>query len=592
VFANTDSALGLEPCWDLTLHKPRAMTQINSVSAINLEPIPGKQYWNTDRIWSEEFIYFLLVDRFDDNRSRKPLPSPNRAQGSQDLPKLKNFCGGKIKGIEDNLNYIKNLGCTAIWLSPIFENNDAPNLNSDKYHGYSIQNYLDIDPRFGTKQDLLDLVDAAHKLDMRIILDVVLNHTGNNWAYPNDYPYFYSNDQQFSFGSWRQSNRPLPSEIRNQDFYHRRGQITNWDNYPEYETGDFFDLKDFNNSEDPNGLELQELMIKAHCYWLREADIDGFRMDAVKHIGSLASARFASAIREYAYRLGKKQFFLFGELVAGDDAVNRFVGPNTSTQTDDKTVFFGLTSVLDFPLYWVLPGVIKGFLPPQQLFGRYEAQRKRALSQGELGRYLVTFIDNHDQIGPDPKRRFGADSPDQQIIAGIGYLLCALGTPCIYYGTEQGFSGKGSDDALIREPMFDLTNSTLTFLNPDSTIYKSIAAIAAVFNSQPSLKFGRIYFREISGNGVDFGLPEGHPCTLAFSRILGFKEILIAYNTSTTTVRNDWVIVDRDLHSPGQTMTFLYGDTGNVTVQSHPDPNNSSHFVQLSLQPMQFVILA
>lgn len=567
------------------------MTSIQSVFDIDLEPIPGKDYWNTERVWSEEFIYFLLVDRFDDNGQRKPVLTPDRAQGSQDISKLKKFCGGKLKGIEHHLDYIKQLGCTAIWLSPIFENNGVSDPNSDKYHGYSIQNYLGVDPRFGSKQDLIDLVEAAHRLDMRIILDVVLNHSGDNWAYPGDYPYYYYNNQQFPFGAWRETDRPLPSEIRNPAYYHRRGQITNWDNFPEYETGDFFSLKDFNNSEDPSGLELQELMIKAHCYWLREADVDGFRMDAVKHIGSLASARFASAMREYAYRLGKRQFFLFGELVAGDDAVDRFVGPNTSMQTGDKTVFFGLTSVLDFPLYWVLPGVIKGFAPPQQLFDRYEAQRDRALSQGELGRYLVTFIDNHDQIGPDYKRRFGADSPDQQIIAGIGYLLCALGTPCIYYGTEQGFSGKGNDDAFIREPLFDLQDSSRSFLNPESTIYKSIASIAAVFNSQPALKFGRIYFREISGNGVDFGLPQGQPCTLAFSRILGFEELLIAYNTSTTATRQDCVIVDHDLHPAGTKLKFLYGGSGDVAVERHPDPNNRSHFVRLSLDPMQFVIL-
>jgi glycosidase len=568
------------------------MPNFDSVQNTNLEPLPNKIYWNTDRVWSEEFIYFLLVDRFHDNSDRHPMNTVNRAQSSQETAKLQKFCGGKLKGVEKHLDYIKALGCTAIWLSPIFENNGAPDPNSDKYHGYSIQNYMGIDPRFGTKQDLIDLVEAAHKLDLRIILDVVLNHSGDNWAYPNDRPYFYANNQQFPFGSWRSSDRPLPTELRSPDYYHRRGQIRDWSNFPEYEVGDFFTLKDFNNSEDPSGRSLQEIMIKAHCYWMREADIDGFRMDAVKHMGALASARFASAIREYADRLGKRQFFLFGELVAGDDAIDRFVGPNTSTQIGDKTVYFGLDSVLDFPLYWVLPGVIKGFTSPQQLFGRYEAQRNRALSRGELGRYLVTFIDNHDQIGPDPKQRFGANAPDQQIIAGIGYLLCALGTPCIYYGTEQGLSGQGNNDCLIREPLFNLEDGSQNYLNPNCNIYKSIAAIAQVFNTQPALKFGRIYFREISGNGRDFGLPQGQPCTLAFCRILGFQEILIAYNTSATTAREDYVMVDSGLHEPGDTLHFLYGGTGSIEVESHPDRNNPSRFVKLSLQPMQFTILA
>lgn len=579
------------------------MTDIISVKDINLEPIPGKKYWDTDRLWTEEFIYFLLVDRFHDNNDRQPAnTSSDRSQGSQDGTKLSKFCGGTLKGIQNHLDYIQNLGCTAIWLSPIFENNDAPNPDSGSYHGYSIQNYVSIDPRFGTKQDLIDLVEAAHSRDIRVILDVVINHSGDNWSYKNENvpgwkPYKYWQDWQFDFGNFRREDRPLPQELQNPNFYHRRGQIQDWNAYPEYVRGDFSSLKDFNNDEDANGLALQEVLIKAHCYWLREADVDGFRMDAVKHMGPLVAARFASAIREYAYRLGKREFFLFGELIQDDDAINRFVGPNTSIQTGDKTVFFGLNSVLDFPLYNVLPSVIKGwwYAPPSNLFARYEAQRSRALSMGELGRYLVTFIDNHDQT-QNPRWRFGADTPDQQIIAGIGYLLCALGTPCIYYGTEQGFSGKGNNDEggdrFIREPLFSLENSTQNYLNPNCNIYQEIAKIAQVFKMQAALRFGRIYFREISGNGRDFGLPQGQPCTLAFSRILGFQEILIAYNTSYNESREDYVIVDRDLNSaPNATLKFLYGGSGEVEVKKHPDPNNSARFVQLFLKPMQFVIL-
>jgi hypothetical protein len=145
---------------------------------------------------------------------------------------------------------------------------------------------------------------------------------------------------------------------------------------------------------------------------------------------------------------------------------------------------------------------------------------------------------------------------------------------------------------LIREPLFNLEDGSQNYLNPNCNIYKSIAAIAQVFNTQPALKFGRIYFREISGNGRDFGLPQGQPCTLAFCRILGFQEILIAYNTSATTAREDYVMVDSGLHEPGDTLHFLYGGTGGIEVESHPDRNNPSRFVKLSLQPIQFVILA
>lgn len=565
------------------------MNSPNSIAELDLSPIPGKRYWTIEREWREEFIYFLMVDRFHDNRDRTPVQTTTRSKGSGTQTQLKKFCGGTLKGIESHLDYIRNLGCTAVWLSPVFENNDAPDPNSDKYHGYSIQNYLNIDPRFGTKQDLIDLVEAAHRLEMRVFLDVVTNHSGDNWFYLNNVDYYYSEDKQFQFGGWRESDRPVPTELRNPAFYHRRGQIQNWDGYPQTQHGDFFSLKDFNNDDDIDGLQLQNVLIQAHCYWMREADIDGFRMDAVKHMGELAIARFSSEIREYAYQLGKRQFLLFGELVAGDDAINRYIGPNTPTNVGSKTVYFGLTSVLDFPLYWTVPGVIKGFSSPVDLINRYEAQRQRALSRGELGRYLVTFVDNHDQIGQNTKRRFAAGTPDEQVIAAIGYLLCALGTPCIYYGTEQGLSGEGDGDEFIREALFDLDQPAVDYLNPQCKIYQGISAIAKLNQRIEALRFGRMYFREISGDGQDFGLPQGQPCTLAFSRILAGQEVLIAYNTSTTQKRRDFVLIDHSLHKAGDSLKFLYGKEESVTVQAHP--NLPILFVQLELEPMQFVIL-
>ncbi len=566
------------------------MREPTSIAELDLTPIPGKKYWNIDREWREEFIYFIMVDRFHDSLNRAPLLQSDRTKGSGNSEQLGKFCGGTLEGITNHLDYIKNLGCTAIWLSPIFENNDAPDPNSDKYHGYAIQNYLRIDPRFGTKQDLIDLVLAAHIRNMRVFLDVVVNHSGDNWYYPGSDRYYYYQDRQFPFGGLRRPDRPIPNELQNPNYYHRRGEIRNWDAYPETQRGDFFSLKGFNNDDDPDGLILQDILIKAHYYWMREADIDGFRMDAVKHMGEVAVARFCSSIREYAYRLGKREFFLFGELVAGDDVINRYIGPNTSTQVDSKTVYFGLNSVLDFPLYWALPGVIKGFSSPMNLINRYEGLRNHALTRGELGRYLVTFVDDRDQIGQDYKRRFATNTPDAQVIAAIGYLLCAIGTPCIYYGTEQGFSGEGSDDKFIREAMFDLDNPDVNYLNRNCTIYQEIAKIAKLFQQIAALRFGRMYFREISGNGRDFGLPQSQPCTLAFSRILAGEEVLIAYNTSTTERRKDFVIVDRDIHNkPRNNMRFIYGKQGTIRVQKHPD--NESRFIQLQLEPMQFVIL-
>ncbi len=569
------------------------MATLTSVNDLDLSPIAGKRYLTFEREFREEFIYFVLIDRFHDGQPRTAVNQTARSTG---FATQSDFYGGKIKGITNNLAYISGLGCTAIWLSPVFGNNDGA------YHGYNIRNYLDVDPRFGTKQDLIDLVDTAHNhtrggqpWPMRVILDVVINHSGDNWAYPGGFPYHYSNDKQFDFGSWRPSSLPIPSELQDPDLYHRRGEIGNYDSYPENQHGDIDTLKDYANDDDDAGSRVINTLIKAHCHWIREADVDGFRVDAVKHMGELACSRFSSGVREYAYSLGKRGFFLFGEVAsASDDVYNRYIGPNTSREEGKSTVFFGLNSVLDFRLAEGVYGdennaplrdVLKGFKGPQTLFNRLDAQQDRALNRGELGRYLVTFIDNHDSFW-QPSGRIGNGASDEQVIGALGFLLCSLGTACIYYGTEQGFSGHGGDTE-IREAMFDRAAGGKSLLNTKCTIYREISKITDVARACEPLKFGRMYYRQISGDGVHFGFPFGSSYTLALSRLLYGREVLVAYNVSDQP-RSDCVVVDAAYHGTPATLTFLYGGAATVPIQTALD---GTRFVQLALGPHQFVIL-
>src|SRR6266516_2303160 len=223
-----------------------------------------------------------------------------------------------------------------------------------------------------------------------------------------------------SFGNFRRADRPIPEELRNEDWYHRCGHINNFVSFPENQLGDIVTSKDYANDDDDVGSAVVNTLIKEHAYWIRQADIDGFRVDAVKHMGPLACSRFCSNIREYAYSLGKHGFFLYGEVAqADDDIYNRYIGQNTSGHDGNNTVFFGLDSVLDFrlaegvfadPNNAPLREVLKGFAGPQTLFNRLEAQRERALNRGEIGRYLVTFIDTC-------ALHLGEGAPDGQSVA-------------------------------------------------------------------------------------------------------------------------------------------------------------------------------
>ena len=565
----------------------KIMTTPFSINGITLSPKPGKKYWqNCHREWREEFIYFLFLDRFHDDRERLPLEFQERHAGFGSEEQLGKTCGGTLRGVTAHLDYIRNLGCTALWLNPVFQNNRGA------YHGYAVENYLKVDARYGTNEDLERLVEEAHRRDMRVFLDIVLHHSGDNWSYPGGYGYQYSNGIRFPFGEWLNDDLPQPAELRNPELYNRKGEIQNFDAFPETLEGDFYGLKAFRNDGSPEAEYVQDLLTAIHCYWVREADVDGFRLDAVKHLTEETVSRFCSSVREYAYSLGKRNFFLFGELIAGDEVHTRYMGPKMPLSRRDQNLYDGLNSVLDFQLWGMLEGVIKGKDSPERLIERYAALQWNARNRGENGEFLVTFLDNHDQVGQAFKRRFGYEATPAQIVAGVGFLLCALGTPCIYYGTEQGMDGHGNSDHFIRECLFNPDDETSNLLNSQSLIYRSIAAIAHFREKCAVLKFGRMFMREISASGIQFHLPECNRCTLAFSRILFTQEVLVVYNSSETEAKEEYVLLDPAINQDNEWMYPVFGIEKKVKILSGEDENSAPiRYVKFHLEPMQFLIL-
>jgi glycosidase len=544
--------------------KPKSIYEIDFKPQDKVFPSPAD--------WRDQFIYFLLVDRFNNGDKKIPAYKPGNFVKKRNDSDGEKWQGGTLKGIMDRLDYIKNLGCTAIWLSPVFKNRKEMNT----YHGYAIQNFLDIDPRFGTIEDLQKLVQTAHKKEMYVILDIVVNHTGDNWIYPGGHPYFYSNGETFSFGSWRIANSEKgiqwpddavwPVEFQNPDWYRRKGEIVHWDSFPEAREGDFCSLKELDTS---NKMVLKSL-IDIYKFWIAAADIDGYRLDAIKHIEDSNTSIFCSAIREYAEKIGKKNFFLFGEIIGDDKLIDQYIGRNARLPESNER-FPALDAALDFPLWGILEWVIKGLINPSELRVRYERFKEIYTDHGQASQYFVTFIDNHDQIGRNPRGRFLYNNPFQnQVILAMGYLLTSMGIPCIYYGTEQGFNGGGDHDKYIRECMFGekwgaFNTTGFHFFNLNHPIYKSIKEIAAIRKMEPALRYGRQYFREISGNGVNFGFPIDSNCTLAYSRILDDTEILIVMNLDAKQ-RMDYINVDSYLSPAGKKMINLLKPEESVEI--------------------------
>jgi glycosidase len=563
-------------------------------SVNDLDFVPSGEVFPSPADWRDQFIYFLLVDRFDDHRVNPPAYDPATAPRGRNPAQGALFQGGTIKGVTRRLDYVKNLGCTAVWLSPIFKNRQE---NNDTYHGYGIQDFLQVDPRMGTTEDLQELVRQAHARGLYVILDIITNHTGDNWAYPGGFPYFFWHDAQgpFDFGFWREVSSQSgfqehdavwPVELQHPDRYKRRGEIRNWYDLNEAINGDFLSLKEL----DVNQPVVLDALIKAYKYWIAIADIDGFRIDTVKHMESSATAIFCNAVREYANRIGKHNFFIFGEIVGDDQTIHNYLGRNARIAGTNER-FPSLDAALDFPLYFLLEEVIKGMANPAGLRDRYERFRTLYADHGEAGRYFVTFVDNHDQMSR-PYRRFMHGNPfPQQAVLALGYLLTSQGVPCIYYGTEQGFDGGGDNDRYVRECMFGgqwgaFDTTEVSFFNESHPVFQGIKKVASVRLNEPALRYGRQYFREISGDGVGFGHPTSGQCTLAFSRILDSDEVLVALNLEQRP-RQDFITVDRNLTPPGTFMTDLLRETATFPVEEI----SGRALVRLPLEGHQMAIL-
>jgi glycosidase len=584
-------------------------------------PTPAAAAFPSPEDWRDRWIYFLMLDRFNN-----PSASPNHRPF--DDPNFFGFQGGKFSGVQQQLPYIKQLGAGAIWLSPVLKNFQ---FDPNTYHGYGIHNFIGAEPRFGDSpaaadNELRALVDAAHRQDLLVIFDIVLNHTGNAFAYqcdPADQFCISNQGAESSFHSWSQpvqwrdatsaarpdfsdiatiSNPPLdavvwPSELQQNKFFRRQGTP---DGNGDDTVGDFSVLKQLVTADS----DLQRFLIRAYQYVIARFDIDGFRIDTLRYLKGDLPRLFGNSIREFALSIGKKNFFTFGEVLDAtpEQDIAKFIGRNTSDQSE----LVGVDAALDYPLFNSLKAVVKGFAAPTAVVGMYQ-NRKNAESQvlsshGDATRYFVTFLDNHDMkeriryVDPANPTEF-----DDQVTLGLACLYSLPGIPCLYYGTEQGLHGAGSD-AAVREAIWGGPG-----FDESSDFYQHIQQIAAVRANQSALRYGRFYFRPLSGDGVTFGVSGFPQGVIAFSRILNDQEVVVAANTNPMQAQQLDVIVEIMLSSGGDAFDVLYSNQarpqapqpvrvipqGAVTVHEVDGSIGTGplHVIQITLRPMEVQIL-
>ena len=345
------------------------------VADLDFSTLRTRTYCDSPRAWEDEVLYFLMLDRFSDGREDGYLANDGSAVAGTTPPlgesergsapwnewdqAGRGFVGGTLAGLTTKMGYLQRLGVTAVWVSPVFR---QVRWDDGSYHGYGIQNFLDVDPKFGTVEDLKAMVHTAHDHGIRVVLDIILNHTGDVFRY-RDNPLRYpaidgratsSTARQRVDGpalGWRsvsrrrlqrrqrrpddrlRTGRPPPPPPRtptaasgrpsctSPSSFTRKGRITNWDHEPEFLDGDFRRSRTSTSGRDPSTSSGP----RRPCSRSTKSTSTGSPRRTSTAIGSTPSSTWISGRPASSRRpstssprvVGKENFYLIAEITGG-----------------------------------------------------------------------------------------------------------------------------------------------------------------------------------------------------------------------------------------------------------------------------------
>ncbi|KIL47383.1 alpha-amylase family glycosyl hydrolase [Jeotgalibacillus campisalis] len=370
-----------------------------------------------ERRWQDESIYFLMVDRFSNGDTSNDL-----SVNTQD-PKA--YHGGDFKGIEDQLDHIEEMGFTAIWLTPIFQNEE------NGYHGYWIEDFYETEEHFGTIEEFKQLVDAAHERDIKIILDFVVNHTG--------------------------PAHPWVEDPKKEDWYHEETAILDNNDPEQVQNGWIYGLPDL-NTENP---EVKEYLFEAAKWWIEETDIDGYRLDTVKHVPAEFWGEFSEEVKSV-----KDDFYLIGEVY---DTDIRKIAQYSDT---------GIDGFVDFPLAEQMRSVFQDVdTNTSRLFNFWDYNQEFFPEPYLMG----NFIDNHDMSRFTRLAVENNMHPVTRWELATVFMFTVPGIPIMYYGSEIALDGGEDPD-----------NRKLMNFNLDEELKEYIGDVGRLRQELPSLTRGTL----------------------------------------------------------------------------------------------------
>jgi alpha-amylase len=352
---------------------------------------PTVQPQQASRTWQDEVFYFPLTDRFSNGDKTNDI--------GVRLDKANGFHGGDLQGIINNLDYIKDLGATTLWLAPIQQNTYEAQFGSYHgygFHGYWINDHEKVDPHQGDVKLAQELVKKAHEKGLKVVLDTVLNHTGPDHAWTKD--------------------------STKKEWFHHNGGIQDYDNQFQVENNDLGGLPDLNQSNP----ETYKYLVDNTEYWVKTLGVDGVRLDAIKHIDKQFWTTFVPDLKA---RVGDENFFVLGEVLNGD--------PGYVAEYQKA----GVDHLFDIPLYYTL----------RDVFGNDASAKKLGERLAEDSKYpdpdkLVTLLDNHDFPRFMSTASGDMETRVNKLKLANTFMMAVRGTPSTYYGTETAMEGGDDPD--------------------------------------------------------------------------------------------------------------------------------------------------
>lgn len=369
----------------------------------------------------DDVIYFLMPDRFADGDPSNN--DPPKSKGLYDRKKGRHYHGGDLQGVIDRLPYLKSLGVTAIWTTPVYDNNDKPDTKevypgmpeTTGYHGYGAVDMYAVDEHLGDFAKLRELVDKAHALGIKVIQDQVANHTGPYHVWAEDPPtptWWNGTVENHVSNNWQKWTAMNPRAT----YQTQKRNIDGW----------FIDiLPDFNQS-DP---EVEKYLIQNSLWWLEMNGFDAVRMDTLPHVPRSFWEKWGGAIkREYP------NVNILGELYDSDPVLLAYF--QTGRRGHDG-VDTQIDTLFDFGLFYPIRNAFaqgKPIREVQQMFSR-----DWIYPNAEV---LTTFLGVHDM--PRFMNEPGATVEGLKLAQTL--IMTSRGTPLLYYGDELAMRGGGDPD--------------------------------------------------------------------------------------------------------------------------------------------------